>query len=159
MVWNKLVSDEEIIKSYQKTNSVWKTAKEVGLCGQSVHERLKSLGLNNHRRIFTEEEKKELKKVYEKGFLYGDKDLKELSKKLNRTVPFLSRQAKMMGLTNNHRKRNKNVCTEIGKRTKLWIKENGHPKGMLGKKHTQEMKDNMSKNSKKWARYCKNYNK
>jgi len=31
-------------------------------------------------------------------------------------------------------------CKAISVRSKKWIKENGHPKGMLGKKHTNEFK-------------------
>lgn len=159
MVWNKQVSDEEIINYYKITKSVWKTAKEVGLCGQTVHQRLKRLGINNHIRVFSEKEKGELKKVYEKGFLSGNNDLKELSIKLNRTIPFLCRQARKLGLTNNHRKKSNEYCNKERERMKLWLKENGHPRGMLGKKHTQEMRDNMSKKSKEWANKKENKEK
>jgi len=34
---------------------------------------------------------------------------------------------------------------QISERSKQFIKENGHPKGMLGKTHTQQVKDNLSK--------------
>jgi hypothetical protein len=34
----------------------------------------------------------------------------------------------------------------MSERSKEWHKNNPHPRGMLGKKHTQEAKDNMSKN-------------
>lgn len=159
MVWNKKVNDEDIIKSYQKTKSVWKTAKEVGICGQTVHQRLVKLGINNHIRVFTKAEKEELKRVYKNEFLYGDSDLKELAKKLNRTVPFLSRQARKLGLTNNHRKRNKKACQKISEHSKKFIKENGHPKGMLGKHHTKKMKKEMSINHKKWCNKKENKEK
>lgn len=157
MVWNKRVSDEDLIRSYQKTNSVWKTAKELGLCGQNVHRRLVRLGINKHIRKFSEEEKNKLKKIYNDGFLRGDKKLQVLSKELNRTIPFLVRQARKMGLTNNGRKVNKKLCEEMGERTKRWIKEKGHPKGMLGKHHSEELKISMSKNHKEW--YLKKENK
>ncbi len=38
---------------------------------------------------------------------------------------------------------------QMGIRTRAWIKENGHPRGMLGKKHTKEAKIKFSKLSKK----------
>lgn len=37
----------------------------------------------------------------------------------------------------------------VGQRVKAWIEKNGHPRGMLGKKHTPEAKDIFRKNSKK----------
>lgn len=41
---------------------------------------------------------------------------------------------------------------EISRRAKKWIKENGHPRGMLGKTHTPEVRDAVSKRSKAmWA--------
>jgi hypothetical protein len=46
------------------------------------------------------------------------------------------------GIMTNEKKR------EISQRTKKYIRENGHPKGMLGKKHNGKTKSIMSKNSK-----------
>lgn len=42
----KRISDEQLLESYKRTGSVWKTAKDVGMCGQSVHERLVKIGVN-----------------------------------------------------------------------------------------------------------------
>ena len=39
------VSSEIIIESYQRLRNVWDVGKEVGLYGQSVHARLKRLGI------------------------------------------------------------------------------------------------------------------
>lgn len=41
----KKVFDEKIIESYKRLSNVWLVAKEVGLCGQSVHERCVKLGI------------------------------------------------------------------------------------------------------------------
>ena len=44
----------------------------------------------------------------------------------------------------------------VGIRSKKWIKENGHPKGMLGKKHTDEFKvDQSIRSSLNWERMSK----
>lgn len=37
-------TSEQIVSAYMATGSVWKTAKQLGMCGQSVHERLVALG-------------------------------------------------------------------------------------------------------------------
>lgn len=41
----KKVSDETVVDIYRSTHSIWKTAQRVSLCGQSVSERLKRLGI------------------------------------------------------------------------------------------------------------------
>lgn len=43
--WNRRVSDEEIVAAYRETGSIWKAARRLGLVGQSVHERLRRLGI------------------------------------------------------------------------------------------------------------------
>jgi len=95
----KKVSNEILIKSYKKHNSVWLVAKEVGLCGQSVHERLKKLGKVNKLNKLSLEEKAEIERVYLSGIKRGDGKLQALSKKINRTIPFISRYAGSLGLT------------------------------------------------------------
>lgn len=144
----KRVSDEDLIKLYKMTGNVWKTAKEVGLCGQSVHERLVRLKVINKMRVFTDKEKEELENLYKSGFKSGDKKLQELSQKLNRTIPYLCRQAKYLGYTNQCRKCDEGLSQKASLRLKEYIIKNGHSRGMLGKHHTQEMKDALSKKLK-----------
>ena len=45
MSWNQRATNEQIITAYAKYGSVWKAAESLGLCGQSVWERLKVLGI------------------------------------------------------------------------------------------------------------------
>lgn len=54
------VTNEQIINTYKKTGSVWRAAKELGICGQSVWERLKILGYVMPCTTWTEEEVIEL---------------------------------------------------------------------------------------------------
>jgi len=91
------VSDEIIIESYQRLRSVWKVAKEVGLCGQSVHERVKRLGVKTKYPPFTDKEKQVLVDEYIKYRNLGE--LQRLAEKLNRTKQFICRKAKELGLT------------------------------------------------------------
>lgn len=56
-------TNEDIIAAYKNTGSVWKAGKELGLAGQSVHERLKSIGYKLSSSEWTEEEVDELKSL------------------------------------------------------------------------------------------------
>lgn len=102
----KKVSDEVIVESYIKHGNVWLVGKEVGLCGQSVHERLTRLGVIKKLNVFTESEKNILLSEYvearDKGSLDG------LALKLGRTKQFICRKAKALGLTDlaHHKKYN-----------------------------------------------------
>jgi len=56
MVQRKKVEDHVLINEYKKLNNVWKVGKVVGLCGQSVHERLCKLNVINKINVFNTEE-------------------------------------------------------------------------------------------------------
>ena len=56
----KKFSNEEIIRAYKETGSVWKAAKLLGACGQSVWERLKRLNYTLPGEAWAQEEIKEL---------------------------------------------------------------------------------------------------
>jgi hypothetical protein len=99
----KKVTDQQLAASYARTRSVWTTAKEVGMCGQSVHERLVKLGLNNHSNVFTEAEKKLLQQRYVLAADAGR--LAELAAEMGRTKQFICRQARELGLTDRKRKK------------------------------------------------------
>jgi len=94
----KKATNEQIITAYKKTNNVWKAAQLLGMCGQSVHERLKKLGIKLNNPAFTKKEEKILKARY---LLYRDTgNLQELAEQMGRTKYFLCRKAKELGLTN-----------------------------------------------------------
>jgi hypothetical protein len=133
-------TDKEIINSYKELNNIWIVAEKLGMCGQSVHERLIKLGVKLNHPKFSENEKQLLKEQY---IFYRDiGKLSELAKKINRTVPFICRKAKELGLTdkkhlNCHKGIENNKISE-------YFDKHGHPKGMLGKHHSQETKDKLS---------------
>lgn len=152
---SKKISDEILLKEYEKTHSVWKTAKNVGMCGQSVHERLSRLNAIKSD-FFTEEEKNKIRKLYREGFESGDKKLDLLSKEMGRQKTSICRFARKEGLTNLKRKRSEEMAKSFSIRAKEFIKKNGHPKGMLGKKHTKETLKVLSKHSKEmWEKLSK----
>lgn len=97
----KRVSDEDLLKAYEETGSVWKAGDRLDLCGQSVHERLVKLNKNRNANVFSDDEKELLRCEYKAHADSGR--LKELADRMGRTVPFLCRKAKELGLTDGSR--------------------------------------------------------
>lgn len=92
-------SDKALVASYQRTASVWKTAEEFGMCGQSVHERLKKLGveMNGNGNHWTVEAEIRLAEEYELYRYFGK--VSQLGEILGHNVYTMSRKAKELGLT------------------------------------------------------------
>lgn len=91
-------TDDQAIAAYKKTGSVWKAADILGVCGQSVHERLCKLGVIKHINKFSDSDKRRLERDY---LRYRDAGkLQDLADEMGRTKQFICRQAKALGLTN-----------------------------------------------------------
>lgn len=92
-------SDKAIIESYQRTRSVWKAGEELGISGQTVHDRLKKLGveMNGNGNHWTVEAEIRLANEYEVYRYFGK--VSQLGKELGHNVYTLSRKAKELGLT------------------------------------------------------------
>lgn len=139
MPFNKKVSDEILIESYSRLNNIWKVGEEVGLCGQSVHERLVKLGIKRKNPHFTQDERFLLLEHYTNYLLQGK--LQELADKMGRTKEFICRKARGLGLTD--MKRKKSLLANFKPHTPDW-KTKPHPRGMAGKKHSKETLDRLS---------------
>lgn len=143
---------EELAASYARTMSVWETAKEFGMCGQTVHMRLFKAGLTNPINVLKEDEEKLIREVYESGMERGDGKLDMLAKRLNRRKSSICKYARAMGLTSMRR----TYSDEFAKRNKtsrqgFWSIRT-HPRGMLGKHHTYDVKLKLHETSKKmWS--------
>ena len=99
----KKATDDQIIDSYGRHKSVWKVAAELGMCGQSVYERLKRLGVDTSTNVFTEEDEEYLAERY---VPYRDAGkLQDLADEMGRTKQFICRQAGRLGLTDPKSKR------------------------------------------------------
>ena len=145
---SKRVSNEILIDSYSRTGNIWKTAKEVGICGQSVHERLKKLGIVRRINLWSTDDDKILLNEYKK--YKEDNRLDELADRLCRTKQFICRKARELGLTDiSNRKMSEKARARLSDATKKWIKEKGHPRGYLGLKHSDETRKKLSECSKK----------
>lgn len=135
---HKKASDEEILKTYQETNNIWKAAEKLGICGQSVWERLKRLSIQLNNRVFSDKEREFLLKNYEGCVSEGR--LGELSDLMGRTKQFLTRQAGELGLTDINREKSKEHKAKMVKNAQEWHETHEHPKGFLGHIHTEETK-------------------
>jgi len=124
-------SDAEVLTVYESTGSVWSAAKLLGMCGQSVHERLVKLGRNNTLNVFTEADQDRLRRDYEQYAAAGR--LEVLGQEMGRTRQFLARQAKQLGLTRPSCSRVWAAGEAGSQRAKAVLARNGHPRGMLGK--------------------------
>lgn len=93
----KKASDKEIKEAYKRLGSVWKVAEELGMCGQSVHERLVKMGESKHINVLTKDEEEMLLREY---IPYRDAGkLDTLAAKMGRTKQYICRQAGKLGLT------------------------------------------------------------
>ena len=90
-------SDEELIAVYGELGSVHKVGELYGVGGGSVHYRLKKLGASKPMDVFTDDERERLIRDYAAYREIGK--VSDLANEMGRTVQFLSRQAKELGLT------------------------------------------------------------
>jgi hypothetical protein len=140
-------SDEQLIELYNKHKNIWKVADEIGMCGQSVNERLIKLGVQESINYFTDDDNYFLKKNYEDYATRGRLD--ELAKIMKRTKNIICRQAKKLGL-NTRYGRKKRLFDDFDNRFKKpdMYKNREHPRGMAGKKHKPEVLEKLSQISK-----------
>lgn len=76
---SRKASTEDIVAAYRETGSVWKAGKQLGMGGQSVHERLVAVGYPMRGRQWTEEEVGELRSL-----VAYDVPLNEIARRLGR---------------------------------------------------------------------------
>ena len=90
-------TDEQIIAAYEEHGSVWRAGGALGVCGQTVHERLVKLGRIRPMNVFAPEEEKRLREEY---VVYRDAGkLDDLARDMGRTKHFICRKARAIGLT------------------------------------------------------------
>jgi len=118
------------------------------MAGQTVHRRLKPLNIIQTDK-FTDKEIQRVKEFYGSNNL-EPKNLNILVEELKRPKTGICRLAKKLGLTSLRRKKSEEVKREISVRTKNYIKKYGHPRGMLGKKHSLEHLKKQSIRTIKW---------
>lgn len=108
------------------------------------------------------QEIEELKQIYANAKTDEDINLSGLEQKFGRLKSNISRKARSFGLTNKSRigksfenrksgkrkfQTDEELKQAVSERIKTYIKTHGHPKGMRGKKHTDEVKKIISQKS------------
>lgn len=103
MVVNRKASDEEISTAYATYGTCRKAAAALGMCPQSVHERLQRIGIQSPRRgrRWTPEDDESIRSQYAKHRLNGT--LRDLAKSLNRDYTTLACRAGALGLSEGNR--------------------------------------------------------
>jgi hypothetical protein len=139
-------TDDEIISAYKKTGSIWKAADILGICGQSVHERLVKLGVERSLNHITKQEKdivKEYYKTTDDDSFYRQDLLKLLPE--GTTISRLEHIVTKCGLGKKRKK------TSIKARLNLSESKKGKPvhhSGFSGMSHSEESKKKISDASK-----------
>lgn len=163
-------SDEDFCRAkalYDDGVSMKAIAATMGLPSEkAARNRLYRRGALSRDRFWTEEETQRLVDLYTRAGRDGVLGLEGLAKEMGRDAGNLSRKAKNLGLPTNInrrvvevRKDRRKFKTEAELRqhrsetSKRWIRENGHPRGALGMKHTPEAIAVIGrKSAESWAR-------
>lgn len=130
----------KIILSSYKEKTRDELCQETGLTSKQITGVLYNRGLT----ISDEFTEAEIKKIIE---FYSNKeiiDLKSFSHEIDRQATSICRVARRLGLTKIGRPANEESKIKISEKTRSWIRENGHPRGMLNKRHTDGMRKKMS---------------
>lgn len=91
-------TNEQIINAYKATGSVWKAAMRLGLCGQSVHERLLRLGVVMACPNWTEEEVEVASQLATDGY-----PIPLIARRLGRTYAAIACKLSELGIKSPHR--------------------------------------------------------
>lgn len=136
-------SERSLIEVYERHSSVHKAGRELGVCGQTVLDRLRKLDYDiSVPPEFSVEQIKVISDYYANtpDSLF---DLYELSNIIGKSRPNITRFARRRGWTN-HRRENSIASKEKMKaaRQGQWSR-NPHPRGMLGKNHSDATKEKL----------------
>jgi hypothetical protein len=108
------------------------------MCGQSVHERLVKLNIiNSHK--WTHEDDNSLMELY--GKIKNREGLNGIAKLLKRSRAAIACRANELGITRNNRPLSLDTKDKLSHNIRYWYKNNEHPKGYLGKKHSPETRE------------------
>lgn len=146
--WRKSFDSKDVIAAYEKTGNVHKAGKLLGCSGDTVAKYLREAGVPRKvERLLTSFEKKRIQEYYAQN--PTNIDLTQLATELNRSKSYISRWAREMGLTNLKRPATAEAKQKMSQAQKDSYKDREHPRGMLGRKHSQATKSYLSAVHKK----------
>lgn len=156
----KPIATPDLIKAYAETKSLKRVGAMFGVQPQLVHYRLKQAGVDTSQAgLWTEEQKQLVRNHYENTQFKNRLKLDEFAASLGKQKSQVSLLARKMGLSDikrtfDQRRRRRKFQSEeelrahISVTRKRWIAENGHPRGSLGMRHSEQTKTLISKHSK-----------
>lgn len=152
---------EAIYSIYLQTGSVHKAGAIIGFSGETVRCLLKKHGKQLNREFWSEHDIYILKEAYSKAC---GVDVDVLAKTLGKTYASVALKASRLGISSERGKQirtpkhiasyskaqkklaqNPEIILKRARATSEAFKRNGHPKGMLGKHHSQKAKDSISR--------------
>lgn len=152
--------EDAFLRLHHRALSIEEIGKRLGRPTGGVRGRITKLGISKFP-SWSETEETDLIELYKNAGVDGVLPLDEFCAKIGRLKSNVSRKARMLGLTNPRRRivekrkiRERKYATDeefraaISANTKRAIRENGHPKGMQGKKHSDETRLRLSRTSK-----------
>src|SRR5262245_10205744 len=161
-----LPSPGQLWKDYQEVLSVHRVGEKYGASGETIRQRLVRAGYQLKGMAWSTEELSILREWYTSHDHNASFDLAGLAARLGRPKSNVSRKARELGLTDGQRKkqterkppRSRKYATDEDRRAatsariKKYFAENGHPRGALGLKHSEETKRKVSEAHKRaWA--------
>jgi hypothetical protein len=144
-------SEDTLLLRFYFTHTRKEIARMLGRSDGSLRKRCSVLGLNQKHPAVQEFELDIIREWYvaHVNDTIDRFGLDQLAQQLGRTRQFICRLAGRMGLTQIDRSISHEEAIERGKKTsKAWATK-GHPRGMLGKTHSDENKKKQSKRTKK----------
>lgn len=156
-------AEDDALRSMWQTHSHTEIAATLGRPRSGVRNRCYRLGLVDTSGEWSEGELAKLKAAYERATSGNQIGLDQLAAEMGRHKTNVSRKARALGLTDMSRK--KKECRKVklrkfatdeelrrfhSEKAKRYIAENGHPRGALGMKHTEEAKAKMAEAFRKW---------
>lgn len=135
-------TDQEIVDAYRTAGSVYVAAAALGVAHSTVHRRLVKLGHDRSRKHYTKADMERLQRDYEAYVNSGR--LAKLASEMGRTRACLCRQAQKLGLTKIGRAKQPQVAEMLLGHVVARNASGRHPRGMRGKKHSQETREKFS---------------
>lgn len=157
-------AEDAFLRSNHGALVLQELADRMGRSRGSLRSRITTLGIAK-KEYWSDAEEAALVELYANAGRDGVLGLEAFAREIGRDPGNISRKAGLMGLGTNPSRRvveqrkvkQRKYATQeehraaMSERAKRMIRENGHPRGMLGKHHTPELRETLSKiNKRRW---------
>lgn len=161
IVWTQGLIDR--VLTLYETHERKRVSEILGISDAAIRAKLGRLGITAKVPQWTEEEESLLIAAYQSSDIAEEINLTEISKSFGRDKANVCRKARELGLTNQKRRMvvvpkirvpkfatKEDLIAHKSQHMKGFWMENKHPRGMLGKRHTEEAKARMLAGAAAW---------